>query len=492
MVKHILFVILTLIMLLKPCTTYSSPFFTPCAVTDTTSYVNCTSRQLSGAMKNATRTDVFINSTEDTKVYGYKLHVDEDSYLSLYSSFSDKTYWGWSVSLYSDAACINLVTGSGIDNKPESLSNQFTAPVKAGDYYAVVTLKYNDTAVKAALPKIKVNETVTDKNGTTSTVVKDTNVVDTNAKITDPNIVYNRAGKYYTVNNIFNLGAAAVPIEDCVSVKTSSINGIVTVVVDASKYIDNINVTGEPFIQYRLDPDEYYTQWTYDDHTIWNLVRTDWGKQGEDYKDIQHIPQSGDNKFPITTFYLKKTGWYSFRIAQPTADAKNYNAVIVRKYIDCTMPVVEGFKNNKIYNSSITIKCSDNSGDILYTKCDDVPFISGERVSAEGKHVIKVKDAAGNETVKTFYIDKKAPIITGVNNKVSYKTKRTVKIKDKGTYVTKLIIKYTNKKGKSTTTTYKRDSSTVPKSITFKNKGTYVISATDGSRHSKMITFKIK
>jgi len=83
--------------------------------------------------------------------------------------------------------------------------------------------------------------------------------------------------------------------------------------------------------------------------------------------------------------------------------------------IDKTAPLVSGVSNNALYNKDVTISFNEGTATL-----DGKTVKSKYIVKAEGKHTVIVKDAVGNKRTVVFTIDKKAPVVTGVENNVTY------------------------------------------------------------------------
>ncbi|WP_197031461.1 Ig-like domain-containing protein [Bacillus sp. UNC438CL73TsuS30] len=98
------------------------------------------------------------------------------------------------------------------------------------------------------------------------------------------------------------------------------------------------------------------------------------------------------------------------------------NKTTVKFTIDKTAPVVSGVKNNVLYNKSVKISFNERAALL-----DGKSVTSGIVVSKEGKHILVVKDAAGNKTTVTFTIDKTAPAKPKVDKVTSTSTRVTGK-----------------------------------------------------------------
>lgn len=372
------------------------------------SFAIMASKQLSGILRDVTYTDVSITSDDKYKDYGYRVNFPTDVYATVYAFFESVPYWNWQVSVYTDATCNNLVPGSGNDYANTQTEMSFTSMLPAGDYYVVVRLKYNGSSMKPD-----------------------------NA---DYNVTYDAKLEKYTIANRLSVGIAYVNPADCVTVKTSALNGVTTVVVDASNYVENASVYGPPYIQYQIDEEDEIDYDSYDDPTIWDLKRENWGTSNVVSEKVQHVVRSGLGTSCKSTFYLKKSGNYVFRIAQPTTSVSNYNAIIYKTFIDCDMPEITGVKDGKFYKKDVKISYKDN-GKLSYALLNGKFFPSGKKITANGDYCLEIEDAAGNLTTCNFTIDKKAPTISGAKNGKTYKSKRSIKIKDTGSGVKRLKLK---------------------------------------------------
>ncbi|MBW5470976.1 phage tail protein [Brevibacillus formosus] len=79
--------------------------------------------------------------------------------------------------------------------------------------------------------------------------------------------------------------------------------------------------------------------------------------------------------------------------------------------LDADAPVVSGVEDKGIYKDDVTITFNEGTATL-----NGAPFSSGDRVTSEGKHDLRVVDASGNETKITFTLDKTAPMGTFVIN----------------------------------------------------------------------------
>src|SRR5690606_31241183 len=63
------------------------------------------------------------------------------------------------------------------------------------------------------------------------------------------------------------------------------------------------------------------------------------------------------------------------------------------------------------YNKDVTVTFNEGTATL-----NDAPYVSGTPITEEGKYELVVSDAAGNETVINFIIDKTAPFVTGIED----------------------------------------------------------------------------
>lgn len=74
--------------------------------------------------------------------------------------------------------------------------------------------------------------------------------------------------------------------------------------------------------------------------------------------------------------------------------------------VDTTKPVIEGVKNNGVYNSTISIKCTDKTSGIKSITLNNKKVSEKCTISAKGSYKLVVKDNAGNKQVIKFKIKK--------------------------------------------------------------------------------------
>ncbi|MGG4454578.1 Ig-like domain-containing protein [Brevibacillus porteri] len=79
--------------------------------------------------------------------------------------------------------------------------------------------------------------------------------------------------------------------------------------------------------------------------------------------------------------------------------------------LDADAPVVTGVEDKGIYKDDVTITFNEGTATL-----NSAPFASGDQVTSEGKHELRVVDTSGNETKITFTLDKTAPTGTFVIN----------------------------------------------------------------------------
>jgi hypothetical protein len=97
------------------------------------------------------------------------------------------------------------------------------------------------------------------------------------------------------------------------------------------------------------------------------------------------------------------------------------NITTIDFVIDKTDPEVTGVEDGKYYNTDRTITFDEGSATL-----NTVPFTSGTIVTNEGTYELIVTDLAGNITTIDFVIDKIAPVVTGVEDGMYYKTDLTI------------------------------------------------------------------
>ena len=243
--------------------------------------------------------------------------------------------------------------------------------------------------------------------------------------------------------------------------------------------ISTTDQTGQCYIQ--MQNKKVAGQSTFDNPDVWDLNTDSSYMTTTDAMStssgITVIPYDSSNPTAITSVYLKKSGWYSFRISATKSDPTNF-AVVKVMYIDVTSPTITGVKDGKVYYSGKTVKFADDSKGvgILKGTYNGKSFSSGKKFSSDGKYVIKVYDKNKNLKKLTFYIDKKKPVVTGVKNGATYKSAVTIKFSDAGTGVKSATLN-----GKS-----------VKSGVKVKNSGTYTLSVKDKVGRVTTVKFTIR
>lgn len=147
--------------------------------------------------------------------------------------------------------------------------------------------------------------------------------------------------------------------------------------------------------------------------------------------------------------------------------------------VDTKGPVFHSIKNKKYYKQNIYYATvSDKSTDVVSITLDKKKSPSSyyiPDVTKNGKHTVVAKDAAGNTSKCTFYLDKKKPTVKGAKNGKTYY--KSVKIKCRDNMKLKSV-KVNGKKRKT--------------SFTLKKKGKYTIVAQDKAGNKTKVKFKIK
>ena len=144
---------------------------------------------------------------------------------------------------------------------------------------------------------------------------------------------------------------------------------------------------------------------------------------------------------------------------------------------------ISGVKENAYYNASKILKFSGSnlSKVVVNGKVDKSALKKKQlKLSKNGKNVITVYNKNGQKKKIEFYIDKKAPTITGVANNKAYTQQRTLKFNDN------FGLKKVTVNGKSNQTALKT------KSIKVKKQGNYEIKVTDLAGNVTTTKFRIK
>lgn len=126
-------------------------------------------------------------------------------------------------------------------------------------------------------------------------------------------------------------------------------------------------------------------------------------------------------------------------------EAGNTTTVSDTIELDGDAPVVKGVEDKGIYNTDVTITFNEGTATL-----NGSPFASGDQVTIDGVHELRVVDASRNETKLTFTLDKTAPTGTFVINnddRVTYST--SVKLNITATdHLGKVELRVSNEKGK--------------------------------------------
>jgi hypothetical protein len=125
------------------------------------------------------------------------------------------------------------------------------------------------------------------------------------------------------------------------------------------------------------------------------------------YLNNQWINLNSNGTFRLDDFKIGNASELTFK----TIDVFGY--VTYKTYpviADVIAPIVEGVKHTEVYNTDKTITFNEGTAQL-----DGTAITSGTLVSAEGNHRLVVTDAAGNETVVEFVIDKTKPVLSSVD-----------------------------------------------------------------------------
>jgi len=95
--------------------------------------------------------------------------------------------------------------------------------------------------------------------------------------------------------------------------------------------------------------------------------------------------------------------------------------VIVGEAPDTEAPVVSGVEDGAVYNVDVTPVCEEDGVTVTLTKDGEAvaDYALGTAITEDGAYVLTVADAAGNETVVSFTIDKTAPAVDAENSGVT-------------------------------------------------------------------------
>ena len=112
-----------------------------------------------------------------------------------------------------------------------------------------------------------------------------------------------------------------------------------------------------------------------------------------------------------------KTGYVAKAEGKRTLVVKDAagNKTTVVFTIDRTAPVVTGVTNNAFYNKDVKITFTEGTA-TLNRKAIRTGYVA----KAGGKRTLVLKDAVGNKRTIVFTIDKTKPVVTGVEDGVSY------------------------------------------------------------------------
>ena len=186
-----------------------------------------------------------------------------------------------------------------------------------------------------------------------------------------------------------------------------------------------------------------------------------------------YIPVEG-NAFEVT-----KNGTYSVRIEDKFG---NYELKTIKiTTMDTTEPKVSGVSDGKYYKSPVTIKWSDSQSGIKSSKVtlNGKKVKSGIKVTEAGKYTLKVYDKVGNVKKVVFYLDFKAPTISGASNGKTYKTAVTMTFKD-------------NLSGIKKVTVNDEEITLSGNKYSVWADGTYTVKVWDNAGNTKKIKFKVK
>lgn len=439
------------------------------------SYVDVTSMQLSKVTnKMLPVTMTMLSTDEHGKDYYFKLSVPSASMVNLCLRYESDPRWKSSVTIYSDATCTNVVYKSKEEDSEKLRSIVLYLP--AGDYYVKNHINYDKDAVMATMPSKTIDKTTTNASGSAITIKVPNPAL---YESSDPNIFYSvdsaTKKELFTVNNILDAAVAYTTASSMVDMSTKYINNVCTVTLDATDLYRSTDQSGQCYIQ--MKKSKVAGQSTYDNPDIWVIDKDTWSDTDVSTNDVIHLPYDATNPTGITNIYINKSGWYSFRIAASNSAEDDF-AVVKTLYVDVTSPTISGVSNGKIYTTAKTVKFADDKKGtgILKGTYNGKTFSSGKKFSSDGKYVIRVYDKNKNVTKCTFYVDKKAPVISGVKNGATYKSPVTIKYSDAGAGV-----KYATLNGKSI-----KSGTKVTKS------GTYTLTVKDKASHVKTVKFTIK
>lgn len=146
--------------------------------------------------------------------------------------------------------------------------------------------------------------------------------------------------------------------------------------------------------------------------------------------------------------------------------------------VDTKGPSFSGIKNGRYYKKNIyDILIQDVTTTVSSATLDgkNITDVYAFDVKKNGKHTVIARDAAGNTSKCTFYLDKISPTIRGVKNGQTYR--KPVKIRCKDNMKLSSVKVNGKKKGSS---------------FTLKKKGNYTITARDKAGNTRKLKIKIK
>lgn len=98
--------------------------------------------------------------------------------------------------------------------------------------------------------------------------------------------------------------------------------------------------------------------------------------------------------------------------------------------IDKTAPSIIGVEDQEKYNSSVTVGIVQSNNEEYNVYINNTPVSIPYGIEEDGFYEVRVIDEAGNINVKSFVIDKKAPTISGVEDKWLYNKDLNIKLSD--------------------------------------------------------------
>ena len=145
--------------------------------------------------------------------------------------------------------------------------------------------------------------------------------------------------------------------------------------------------------------------------------------------------------------------------------------------VDKEAPKVTGVENNGIYNKEVTVKITDDSKYTVKGSAVNKGVYDEAKgtivLNKTGSYELTVIDDCKNETTVKFTLDLEMPSVNGVADGESYKSKKTVKVRDN------LGIKSATINGAA-----------IPDDgVTISTNGKYTVSATDIAGNTKTVVF---